>query len=84
MNQITFHSGVKVTEIELNFGVYEDAYPNELLDENYKEQILDDIKNKEWFVVNEDDLIDEIQSWTGWCVESLSYEVGRITGTRVR
>jgi hypothetical protein len=60
----------QVTHIEFDFDEYDDAYPNEL-DDAYKQQITEETIGQIWEADDEDDLIEEITSATGWCINSI-------------
>ena len=61
----------QITNIEFDFS--DDlAIPFPLTDE-YKAEILDEVVNTMWDADDEDDLIEEITSCTGWCIKSIDY-----------
>ena len=59
----------QVTEIEFDF---EDSasYDKE---PGYFQSIIDETLEGVWEAVDEDDLIEEITSATGWCIKSIDY-----------
>ena len=59
----------QILNIEFDF---DDAYPEEL-DDTYKQQVIDDHIGMIVEADDEDDLIDEITSSTGWCILSIDY-----------
>jgi len=38
-----------------------------------QEQTIDECTDQIWEADDEDDLIEEITSWTGWCIKSIDY-----------
>lgn len=62
----------KVTQIEFDFsGDYDDQ---ESLTEEYKGDLICDVMSQEWVADDDDDLIEEITCYAGWCIKSLEYE----------
>lgn len=68
---MTFTSPVKVEEIHLDF-TGDDSQVDEI-DVESQQKIYDEILSAEWYVVDEDDLIEEITERYGWCIKSLYY-----------
>jgi len=60
----------KVTEIEFDF---DDAMADESITDEYKQEVIDETLDCVWEVVDEDDLIEEITSATGWCINSIDF-----------
>ena len=61
----------QITNIEFDFSDDLDiTFP---LTDEYKAEILDEVVNTMWDADDEDDLIEEITSCTGWCVKSIDY-----------
>ena len=58
----------QVTQIEFDF---DDSFEVE----NYDEDIIDEVLATTWQADDEDDLIEEITSATGWCINSIDYRV---------
>ena len=56
----------QVTQIEFDF---DDAFEVE----NYDQDIVDEVLATTWEASDEDDLIEEITSASGWCVKSIDY-----------
>ena len=56
----------QITEIEFDF---DDAFEVE----NYDQDVIDEVKATIWDADDEDDLIEEITSATGWCINSIDY-----------
>tara|TARA_Y100000287_G_scaffold92974_1_gene73963 strand:- start:250 stop:444 length:195 start_codon:yes stop_codon:yes gene_type:complete len=56
----------KVTEIEFDFT---DSFEVE----NYDQDIIDEVLATTWEASDEDDLIEEITSATGWCINSIDF-----------
>ena len=65
----------QITNIEFDFS--DDIGDNDTMDDfltdEYKAEILDEVVNTMWDADDEDDLIEEITSCTGWCVKSIDY-----------
>jgi len=64
----------QVTQIEFDF-----EEDNDILrgtDEEwkeYQEMVIDDTVGQIWEAIDEDDLVEEITTATGWCIKSLDY-----------
>ena len=58
----------QVTQIEFDF---DDA--QEYIPEEDKQEVYNDVIGAVWEAVDEDDLIEEITSATGWCINSIDY-----------
>ena len=56
----------QVTQIEFDF---DDGFDVE----NYDQDVIDEVKATIWDADDEDDLIEEITSATGWCINSIDY-----------
>lgn len=61
----------QITNIEFDFSDDLDiTFP---LTDEYKAEILDEVVNTMWDADDEDDLLEEITSCTGWCIKSIDY-----------
>jgi len=58
----------QVTDIEFDFDDEEDE-----LDDDYKSDLFEETIGQIWEAIDEDDLIEEITSATGWCIKSIDY-----------
>ena len=58
----------QITQIEFDF---DDA--QEYIPEEDKQEVYDDVIGSVWEANDEDDLIEEITSATGWCINSIDY-----------
>ncbi len=56
----------QVTEIEFDF---DDSFEVE----NYDQDVIDEVLATTWEASDDDDLIEEITSATGWCIKSIDY-----------
>ena len=56
----------QVTEIEFDFTDSFDI-------ENYDQDVIDEVKATIWEADDEDDLVEEITSASGWCIKSIDY-----------
>ena len=56
----------QVIEIEFDFTDSFDI-------ENYDQDVIDEVKATIWEADDEDDLVEEITSATGWCINSIDY-----------
>ena len=56
----------QITDIEFDF---DDAFEVE----NYDQDVIDEVKTTIWEADDEDDLIEEITSASGWCIKSIDY-----------
>ena len=59
----------QVTQIEFDFT---DDIDDPLTDE-YKQSVVDETLEGVWEACDDDDLVEEITSATGWCVNSIDY-----------
>ena len=63
----------QITDIEFDFGDdYEEAWKDEPIPQ---QEIIDDHIGMIVEADDEDDLIDEITSTTGWCINSIDYRI---------
>ena len=58
--------------IEFDFDEYDDAYPDELTEDN-KQEAIDSVLGEVFEVESEDELADVISDQTGWCIKTLNY-----------
>jgi hypothetical protein len=58
----------QVIDIEFDFDEDEDD-----LDDDYKSDLFDEVLASIWEACDEDDLVEEITSATGWCIKSINY-----------
>ena len=56
----------QVTQIDFDFT---DSFEVE----NYDQDVIDEVLATTWEASDEDDLIEEITSTTGWCINSIDY-----------
>ena len=56
----------QVTQIEFDF---DDSFEVE----NYDQDVIDEVLATTWEASDEDDLIEEITSASGWCIKSIDY-----------
>ena len=56
----------KVTEIDFNF---DDGFEDGI----YAQEVIDEVLATTWEASDEDDLIEEITSATGWCINSIDF-----------
>ena len=61
----------QVTQIEFDFT--DDVFPDEALPVEEQELIVAETCNTIWEACDEDDLIEEITSASGWCIKSVDY-----------
>ena len=60
----------RVTDIDLDFG---DAMCDEEITTQDQKEIVDEVMSTTWSAMNPDDLVEEITSATGWCINSIDY-----------
>ena len=60
----------QVTEIEFDFTTDDGEYE---LQPSKQEAIIDETIGQIWEADDEDDLVEEITSATGWCIKSIDY-----------
>ena len=60
----------QVTQIEFDFS---DDISDDPLTDDYKQEIVDETMSTMWEASDEDDLIEEITSASGWCIKSIDY-----------
>ena len=56
----------QITDIEFDFTDSFDV-------ENYDQDVIDEVKATVWEANDEDDLIEEITSASGWCIKSIDF-----------
>ena len=56
----------QITQIEFDF---DDSFEVE----NYDQDVIDEVIATTWEANDEDDLIEEITSATGWCINSIDF-----------
>ena len=61
----------QVTEIEFDFT--DEVFPDEALPAEEQEMIIAETCNTIWEADDEEDLVEEITSATGWCIKSFDY-----------
>ena len=57
----------QVTDIEFDFDDEDE------LDDDYKSDLFEEVLGQIWEAVDEEDLVEEITSATGWCIKSIDY-----------
>jgi hypothetical protein len=60
----------QITKIDFDFS---DAMADESITDEYKQEVIDETLSCVWEVIDEDDLIEEITSATGWCINSIDF-----------
>ena len=60
----------QVTQIEFDFS---DDISDDPLTDDYKHDLIDETMSTMWEASDEDDLIEEITSASGWCIKSIDY-----------
>ena len=60
----------QVTQIEFDFS---DDCSGYLFNDEQREELIDETLSTIWEAVDEDDLIEEITSASGWCIKSIDY-----------
>ena len=65
----------QVTQIEFDFtdDIGDGDTMDDFLTNEYKQSIVDETVEGIWDACDEDDLIEEITSATGWCIKSIDY-----------
>ena len=63
---------LNVTEIEFDFDCDDDSITEEELGDNYRNEITIDHLGC-WDVEDEDDLVEEISTSSGYCIKALDY-----------
>ena len=65
----------QVTQIEFDFtdDIGDGDTMNDFLTDEYKQSVVDETIEGIWEADDEDDLIEEITSATGWCINSIDY-----------
>ena len=66
----------RITEIEFDFtdDIGDGDTMDDFLTDEYKQEVYDEVVGNIWEACDEDDLIDEITTATGWCVNSIDYQ----------
>jgi hypothetical protein len=55
----------QITDIEFDF--------DDDIDEKEQDEIYEEVFDQIWEACDEDDLVEEITSATGWCIKSIDY-----------
>ena len=65
----------RVTEIEFDFSddIGNGDTMDDFLTDEYKQEIIEETLTTTWEAADEEDLIEEITSATGWCIKSIDY-----------
>ena len=65
----------QVTEIEFDFtdDIGDGDTMDDFLTDEYKKDLIDETISTTWEACDDDDLIEEITSSTGWCVKSIDF-----------
>ena len=65
----------RITEIEFDFtdDIGDGDTMDDFLTDDYKQEIVDETMSTMWEASDEDDLIEEITSASGWCIKSIDY-----------
>ena len=65
----------RITDIEFDFtdDIGDGDTMDDFLTDDYKQEIVDETMSTTWEASDEDDLIEEITSASGWCVKSIDY-----------
>ena len=65
----------QVTQIEFDFtdDIGDEDTMDDFLTNEYKQDLIDETMSTTWEASDEDDLIEEITSASGWCVKSIDY-----------
>ena len=63
----------QVTKIQFDFTGCLETWGSYELPEEEQKEIYDKILGPFWEVDDEDDLVEEITSTTGWCIKSIDY-----------
>tara|TARA_A100001035_G_C27662051_1_gene444231 strand:+ start:40 stop:261 length:222 start_codon:yes stop_codon:yes gene_type:complete len=65
----------QVTDIEFDFtdDIGDGDTMDDFLTDEYKQGVVDDMIAHVWEADDEDDLIEEITSATGWCINSIDF-----------
>ena len=67
----------QVTQIEFDFtdDIGDGDTMDDFLTNEYKQDLIDETMSTTWEASDEDDLIEEITTATGWCISSIDYEI---------
>ena len=65
----------QVTQIEFDFSddIGDGDTMDDFLTDDYKHDLIDETMSTMWEASDEDDLIEEITSASGWCIKSIDY-----------
>ena len=65
----------QVTDIEFDFSddIGDGDTMDDFLTDEYKQGVVDETVEGIWEACDEEDLIDEITSATGWCIKSIDF-----------
>ena len=65
----------RITEIEFDFtdDIGDGDTMDDFLTDDYKRDVVDETMSTTWEADDEEDLIDEISTASGWCIKSIDY-----------
>ena len=65
----------RITEIEFDFtdDIGDGDTMDDFLTDGYKQDVVDETMSTTWEADDGDDLVEEITSATGWCINSIDY-----------
>ena len=61
----------QVTYIDFDFSSDDDTWGD--VDPDYQQEVFDEVVGNIWEAIDEEDLVDEITTATGWCINSIDY-----------
>ena len=65
----------RITEIEFDFtdDIGDGDTMDDFLTDDYKRDVVEETMSTTWEADDEEDLIDEISTASGWCIKSIDY-----------
>ena len=63
----------QVTYIDFDFSSDDPTWGD--VDPDYQQEVIEETKGTIWDAIDEDDLIEEITTATGWCIMSIDYNI---------
>lgn len=73
LRKLSIFKPMKFQVTYIDFDFRDEDYYGEPVDPIYKAELLDETIGQIWEASDEDDLIEEITSATGWCINSIDY-----------
>ena len=72
LRKLSIYKPMNFRIVEIDFA-FDDAMSDEEITTQDQKEIVDEVMSTTWSAMNPDDLVEEITSATGWCINSIDY-----------